>query len=250
MTEFTPPPVLILGCGRSGTSIFGELFEHLPDYDYRSEPAFADVVSTDYSSPLAFKVPLESEGFRPDPGLSFPLAALLRKQPEMRLFWIVRHPLDAICSLRVGIAQNWGHHPKPPDWRGWLRRPLVERCAHHWAYINSLGYAEVSDLATLVRFEDMISGPDEFAHRICDLIGLDLRARDQAIADWAGRVQDTNNADFVEAKTSRPYSRPNHTVRVGRWRENFSNKDIDRVLPIVTTTAQSFGYDLTDTCVR
>jgi hypothetical protein len=110
MTVFTPPPVMILGCGRSGTSIFGELFEHLPDYQYRSEPAFADVVDADYTSPLAFKVPRESEGFSPDPGQSFPLAALMRNRPDMRLFWIVRHPLDAICSLRVGIAKNW----RPP----------------------------------------------------------------------------------------------------------------------------------------
>jgi hypothetical protein len=245
MTVFTPPPVVILGCGRSGTSIFGELFEHLPDYDYRSEPAFADVVSADYSSPLAVKVPRESEGFSPDPGLSFPLAVLRHKQPDMRLFWIVRHPLDAICSLRVGIAKNWGHHPKPPDWCDWLQRPLVERCAHHWACINSLGYAEVSQLASLVRFEDMISAPAEFARGICDRIGLDPRDRDQAVADWARRVQDTNNTDFVEAKTSRSYSRPDHTVRVGRWRENLSNEDIARVLPIVSATAQSFGYDLT-----
>jgi hypothetical protein len=245
MTVFTPPPVMILGCGRSGTSIFGELFEHLPDYDYHSEPAFADVVSTDYSTPLAVKVPRESAEFSPDPGLSFPLAELRRKQPDMRLFWIVRHPLDAICSLRVGIAQNWGHHPKPPDWRDWLRRPLVERCAHHWTWINSLGYAEVSEFAALVRFEDMISAPAEFARGICARIGLDPRDRDQAIADWARRVQDTNNADFVEAKTSRSYSRPDHTVRVGRWRENLSNEDFARVLPIVSATARSFGYDLT-----
>jgi hypothetical protein len=58
--------------------------------------------------------------------------------------------------------------------------------------------------------------------------------------------QDTNNANFVEAKTSRSYSRPDHKVRVGRWRENPSKEDIDRVLPIVGPIAQSFGYDLTD----
>jgi hypothetical protein len=245
MTVFTPPPVMILGCGRSGTSIFGELFEHLPDYRYRSEPAFADVVDADYSTPLAFKVPRESEGFSPDPGLSFPLAALMRNRPDMRLFWIVRHPLDAICSLRVGIAKNWGHHPKPPDWRDWSRRPLVERCAHHWTHINSFGYAEVSRLATLVRFEDMISNPDGFARHIRDILGLDPRDHDQPLAEWARRVQDTNNADFVEARTSRSYSRPDHDVRVGRWRENLSREDIARVLPIVGTTARSFGYDLT-----
>ena len=111
MTVPMSPSVMILGCGRSGTSIFGELFEQLPDYLYRSEPPFTDVIDDDFASPLAFKIPRESEGFSPDPGLSFPLAALLRKRPVMRFFWIVRHPLDTVCSLRVGIGKNWGHHP-------------------------------------------------------------------------------------------------------------------------------------------
>ena len=120
--ELVPPPVMVLGCGRSGTSIFGELFDHLSIYTYRSEPPFADVVDADFSSPLAFKVPRESEGFAPDTGLSFPLARLRSAAPRMRFFWIVRHPLDAICSLKVGIGKNWGHHPRPPDWEEWLAR--------------------------------------------------------------------------------------------------------------------------------
>ena len=44
-TQSRPAPanVAILGCGRSGTSIFGELFEAIPGYTYYSEPFLADV---------------------------------------------------------------------------------------------------------------------------------------------------------------------------------------------------------------
>ena len=237
---------MILGCGRSGTSILGELFDHLPDYSYRSEPPFAEVIDADFTSPLAFKVPRESDGYRAEPGLSFPLALMLRTQPHMKFFWIVRHPLDAICSLRVGIAQDWGHHPRPPDWLDWLDRPLIERCARHWAFINSAGFAQVSKVATLVRFEDMIATPDKFAQDICRVLGLDILERDAALGDWAHRVQSTNNASFVEAKTSRRYSRPDHSVRVGRWRENLSRKDVASILPIVSTVAESLGYRVKD----
>lgn len=233
---------MILGCGRSGTSILGELFEHLPEYRYRSEPPFSDVMDADLAAPTAFKMPRESDGFRPDDGLSFPLDALRRKAPEMQFLWIVRHPLDAISSLRVGIAKNWGHHPKPPDWRHWLDRPLVERCAHHWAFINSRGFARVSAIATVLRFEDMIGAPDEFARRVCRVLGLE--ADGTALRTWAKRIQNTNNADFVEARTSRSLSRPDHNVRVGRWRENLSVEDVGRALPIVAPAAKSFGYGL------
>jgi hypothetical protein len=64
-----------------------------------------------------------------------------------------------------------------------------------------------------------------------------------ALDGWADRVQDSNNERFVEAETSRGYSRPDHSRRVGRWRENLSAEDVDRAWPIVTEAAAQFGYD-------
>jgi hypothetical protein len=58
---------------------------------------------------------------------------------------------------------------------------------------------------------------------------------------WADRVQDSNNERFVEAETSRGYSRPDHSRRVGRWR-NLA-EDVDRAWPIVEDAASAqFGY--------
>ncbi len=253
--DASPPHVLILGCGRSGTSIFGELFEHLPGYRYRSEPPFADVIEADQRMPQAYKVPRESAGYPPTPGLSFPLDALLGAVASpLTLFWQVRHPLDAIASLRVGIAEDWGHHPRPPDWQRWLGRPLVERCAHHWAWINSVGHSAVASRVEaasfelmrfeVMRFEEMIADPAAFARRVCAVVGLDTEACSPAIGAWADRVQDTNNERFVEARTSRPYSRPDHSRRVGRWRENLSEDDVRAVTPIVAEAACTFGYAL------
>jgi hypothetical protein len=235
--------VLILGCGRSGTSIFGEFFEHLPAYTYYSEPLFERLKSLNYSSPVAIKVPKESPNFPSSPGLSFPLDELFRAFPEPRqLYWQIRHPLDTICSLRVGIAENWGHHPKPPDWQDWLSRPLLERCAHHWNYINAIGFTQVAQWVKLTRFEDMIQNPVGFAYNICEDVGIDTNIHKHDIQQWAQRVQNTNNPHFVEAKISRPYSRPDHQVRIGRWKENLSEAEIERVLPIIRETAAKFDY--------
>lgn len=238
-----PPPVMILGCGRSGTSIFGELFEGLAGFAYHSEPPFAEVMAADFTSPLAVKVPRESDGYPAQPGLSFPLEAFRNVAPRARIFWIVRHPLDAICSLRIGIAKDWGHHPRPPDWRDWLDRPLLQRCAHHWAFLNTHGFAQVEAQATIVRFEAMIENPLAFAQGVCAELGLDARAEQATLERWATRVQNTNNAAFVEARTSRGYSRPDHAVRVERWRENLTQDDVDLVWPIVAQPAARFGYE-------
>ena len=238
------PNVLILGCGRSGTSIFGELFQHLSVYTYVSEPPFSDIMAAQSSGLLAVKVPHESEEFPPTPGLSFPLITLLQHWPNTKLFWIVRHPLDAICSLRPGISNKWGHHPRPPDWQDWLERPLLEQCAHHWQYINTYGFKQVVKRATLVRFEEMIANPEGFARQVCRAIDIALEKDAVELAAWCNRVQDSNNECFIEAETSRNYSRPDHAVRVGRWRENLTAAQANNLWRMVGPTATQFGYQI------
>jgi hypothetical protein len=243
-TQAQPPHVLVLGCGRSGTSILGELFDGLSSYIYRSEPPFDDVLAADFSRPTAFKVPRESDGHPPPPGLSFPPNAFLALAPDAKIFWIVRHPLDAICSLRIGIEQDWGHHPRPPDWRDWLSRPLLARCAHHWNYLNTVGFAQVEGLAIVLRFERMITEPVAFSAAVCRSVGVDPASVAAHLTHWAQRVQNTNSAAFVEAVTSRNYSRPDHEVRVGRWRENLTPDEVASIAPIVQACAKRFGYSL------
>lgn len=242
--NYSTPPVLIMGCGRSGTSIFGELFGYIGNYTYQSEPLFDLVINADYSHPLAFKVPRESELFPPDPGLPFPLSKLQQSVPKMKYYWTVRHPLDAICSLRVGISNNWGHHPRPFDWREWLSHPIVVQCAHHWAYINSVGFEQMSELVTVVHFETMINNPSKFAISICKSLDLDPIHQSTGINAWSKRVQNTNNAEFNEAETSKRYSRNDHSMRVGRWRENMTKAEVKKVLPLIKDAGNSFGYVL------
>jgi len=236
---------MILGCGRSGTSIFGELFDHLTPFSYYSEPPFAELVRMNFSQPIAIKVPAESEGYPPTEGLSFPLPVLLAlTSSPLQYYWQVRHPLDAICSLRVGIANKWGHHPKPPDWQEWLDRPLLEQCAHHWAYLNTIGYQQVRQFAKVKKFEDMLENPLQFARSIAEDVGVERATHEQELATWAKRVQNTNNKNFVEAETSKNYSRKDHLVRVERWRENLTLDQVAQVLPIIDDAATLFGYDL------
>lgn len=235
----------ILGCGRSGTSIFGELFAALPGFRYWSEPFLAELPAGGPApgDAWAVKVPRTAPDDDPPIGLSTSLAALDAALPAPRVtFWQARHPLDAICSLRVGIADGWGHHPRPPDWEAWQHRTLVERCAHHWATINGPGYDAVADIAVTNRFEDLIADPRACAERTAALVGVE--ASGPAVDAWVDRVRDTNDERFIEAETSRRRSRPDHTVRVGRWRENLTDAEVDAVAPIVADAAARHGYDV------
>ena len=242
--EHAPSHALVLGCGRSGTSIFGELFETLPRYCYASEPEWEQVLATDFSTPQAIKVPREPTDGPTDVGLSFAIEDLLALAEPVEIFWITRHPYDAVASLKVGISQNWGHHPRPPDWEDHLHRPLVEKCAYHWAYLNTHGLRSVGNRAHIVRFEDLIAAPIDFAERVMRIVNAVSKADFDAASQWSARVQNRNNDAFVEAKTSREYSRNDHIVKVGRWRENLDDEELSLIRPVVAETADLLGYEL------
>ena len=237
--------ICILGCGRSGTSIFGEFFDHLPHYTYYSEPLFSALETIDFSSPVAIKVPAQDDEDDFFDGLSFDLEEFDKIFPENHLlFWQVRHPLDAISSLRIGIENNWGHHPRPHDWKARLSQPLVEKCAYHWNFINTHGYDQVKDRVHINTFEEMVLNPLETAKKLCELANISFDHYQSPVMEWVGRVQDENNEKFREAECSKPYSRKDHSKKVGRWKENLTNTDVERILPLVGKGAKNFNYTL------
>jgi hypothetical protein len=243
--NFKASNVIILGCGRSGTSIFGELFQQLLNYTYLSEPLYEELLKLNYKNPIAVKVPRESPGYPPDSGLSFPLSQYFEVLPGSKtVFLQVRNPLDTICSLKVGISKNWGHHPRPPDWQDWLDKPLITRCAHHWNYINTVSFDRVKNIAVVTRFEDLILEPLNFAKKICSYAGIDSELNKTSLELWAKRVQNSNNNDFVEAYTSRAYSTDDHRVRVNRWKENMKKEEVEQVVPIIKEAAGNFNYNI------
>ena len=66
--------VVILGCGRSGTSIFGEFFDRLATYHgrYLFAPSFEALRNADFSAgPVAIKVPRVDATQAMTPGLPF-----------------------------------------------------------------------------------------------------------------------------------------------------------------------------------
>lgn len=237
--------VIILGCGRSGTSIFGELFQNVSTYTYLSEPLYDELLKLDNSKPIAVKVPRESPDYPPDPGLSFPLNQYLKTLSGSKtIYWQIRHPLDTICSLKIGISKNWGHHPRPADWKEWLAKPLIIQCAHHWNYINTVSFNQVKDKAIITRFEELILDPFNFAEKIFNNLGIDMETNRDVLEQWAKRVQNSNNKDFVEALTSRAYSTQDHEVRVERWKENLTKEELEQVKPIIKETALNFDYKI------
>jgi hypothetical protein len=109
--------------------------------------------------------------------------------------------------------------------------------------INGDGFDHVRDVAIVNRFEEMVSDPRACGVRAADSLGLAPSELGDEFERWVDRVQDTDNERFVEAETSRRHSRPDHSRRVGRWRENLSADEVDAVWRIVADAAARFGYE-------
>lgn len=235
--------VIILGCGRSGTSIIGEVFEHLTEFDYLFESHFHEIrdqVKEGKPQRLAIKVP--KGGMHLSPGLACDMDELLAiLNARIKIVWIVRNPLDTVCSLKPGIELGWRHNPRPPDYESFLGMPWHIQCAHHWSYINSTGYESARRYSEIlvIRYEDFVRQPEKHVRRLLAFIGS--KYSHSAMRPYLERVGDAIEGRY-HAKRQSVWFRPNHSTCVNRYLENTTRNEQMEIWNIVSPAAAAFGY--------
>jgi hypothetical protein len=242
--------VLILGCARSGTSILGEYFEHFPGYHYLFEPTLEPekyaAAFANSGRPLAVKRPKVAHEAASTftRGLAFNWPALAEAFPGPYLvIWIVRHPFDTICSLRPGILSDWNHSPRPHNWRELRSQPWEIQCAAHWANINGPGFDAVRSVAKIIRYEDLVTDPQQTAELLGEWIGWSGPCP-ESVNTWVSSVGNQKGGHSYEAKMQTRWSENNHHTRVGRHIENLNDVQRAALVPTVEAAAANFQYDL------
>jgi hypothetical protein len=238
--------VIIFGCPRSGTSLFLEMFETLGWRTY-FEPGMDFVlqhVATDTIGPNDTKRPDEWAIKNPvdhyyTPGLTCQLPDLEKAFPDALKIWIMRHPLDTICSLRPGLEKRWAHQPYPPFWKELMTKPVDVRAAELWAYCNGIGFSSLkADLH--IKYEDLLAFPERAAREVCLVAGRPGVEGD--IAKFVKRV--TNQSGVHEAAHQGQWTR-SHATHIGRWDDEMTFAQYRMVRPIIKDLADKHGYDLT-----
>lgn len=238
------PHVVIFGCPRGGTSIMGEMFEHVAGFDYYFEPGM-DWLSH-AAGRWAVKNPVDLGGgdwrtasARRTPGLPCNLVELREAFPA-RYIWIVRHPLDNALSLVPGLTQSWNHPPEPPNWRALMTEPVITRGLWLWRWFHGVGYrnlrvAGISPL--LVRYEDLVHDPRAVVDRTLAFV----QASELPSMQWyVNSVADDTSG--YQAKCQERWVTHDHSRRVERWRTQMLPEDVARVWPVVADLAEAFGY--------
>jgi len=245
--------VFIIGCARSGTSILGELVAQHPDVSYvfeahgvwavagrgenDSDRLTAAHVTPEVERRVRRRLGRKFEGeagsllVEKNPRGSLRVPFLRALFPRARFVHIVRDGRDVACSLVPGCGGDEWRHLKPPSWRTLQARYRgVRRTARVWLEVLEIALADLERAPHLtVRYEDLVADASRAAESVLGFLALDMRPEVERFCARVGNVVGAGSEAAVQTK----WSQPDHTVRVGRWRENLlpeERRDVETAL--------------------
>jgi protein-tyrosine sulfotransferase len=148
---------------------------------------------------------------------------------------VIRHGLDVVCSLQEFTQELQAYISELHAYIVRHPRPLTA-FAHAWADVTSdlLAFAERKPNALLVRYEDLVSAPEQTLGRLFGFIeepwepsiieATFRNAEVKGLGDWKGYAASGINA-----------------ASVGRWR-NLTRSTIAELAPIVNPVLERCGY--------
>ena len=259
-------PVFLLGCARSGTSILGEAIAAHPRVTYlyeasaiwnRALPGRPDhrLTRADATAEAAARVRRELAERLVDPRrdvlveknpkhtLRIPLLDAMF--PDCRIIHLIRDGRDTVASLMFrNRGPEWGHL-KTPGWADLLARyPDANhiRCAHQWRDAVRICRADGRELAPgryrEVRYERLVADPAATIDEVLRFLELGTTEEVRAMI---ARIQDATAGSYHARRQVRHFV-DNHSVRVGRFRENLTPDQVQEVLEVCGDLLRDLGY--------
>lgn len=225
--------VIVAGGARCGTSIMGELVSAM-GYELLFEPGMPLVEAT--APPAVLKLPRTPN---PSPGLMFNMEVLEDKLPDAKYIWMVRNPLDNVCSLLLGMQKNmWRHPPYPTNLENWVERPAFEKALEYWRLVHLIGWPTLDkrmgrDRVYVVRYEDLVLYTSVTARKIAGYLGTDNPGR-----DFWHRI--SNDTAGYSAALQDKWDNNSTGCRVGRYKKELSAIQIAKVRDSLYPKAKRF----------
>lgn len=245
-------PIFIVGCPRSGTTLFVRTFGLHPELAEWSEAI--NIWESDPFDPKADHVRTEREATpevrrrlaaifslytwlcRADrfvnkfPRNALQIPYLQALFPDCFVIHVIRDGKAVVASLLQKVVDEpvrqgvlFGRYVRPPGWRDLLDRPLVEQFAHLWLrlvrHARAAGKQLPSRSYTEVSYEEFCREPLTVLHRLYDWCGLDAWPRLQEVVPEA------------------------FEPRNPKWRNALSPSDQERVTDILGPMLEELGYE-------
>ncbi|HSE39379.1 MAG TPA: sulfotransferase [Acidobacteriota bacterium] len=250
----------IVGCARSGTSILGELIASHPAVKYIFEAHSiwelggmgedgSHRLTAEHVSP-AIKAEIES-WFRDqaqdthmlvekNPRNILRIPYIREIFPEAKLIHIIRDGRDVACSMIPGAGGTEWYHLRPPSWKSYYDAYSgAIRCAFAWRDIVEIGLQDLQNVSHLqIRYEDLVFSPNSTIRSIFSYMGLDLHP---AVIEFGNQI--ANNTTFAyHASHQDRWFQNNHHKRIGRWRENLTRREQEKINELLTPLLDRLGY--------
>lgn len=231
--------IIIIGCPRSGTSILGELFEVLPEYEYHFECPIDKLHKIQWNKKLqAIKNPRFTQNLFS--GKQNYLPDLIPK--DTRYLFITRHPLDNVCSLRPGMLKK--RHILPMPWPKWEKKSLVEQCAALWAQSNAsmnTFYGERDGVDCFwITYEDFVKYPMQTIKYVMEFLRYNRIPSN--VVTFVNKIQDKTENSY-HAKIQTKWFTNNHKTRLKRWGGELTKEEVEIVKKLTKDVNESlFGY--------
>ncbi len=256
---------LIVGCARSGTSILGELIASHPEVAYKheahavwnkaglgvneshrlTEAHATDKVIRKIRKRFAAEMGQARLFVEKCPRSILRIPFIRKVFPEAKIIHIVRDGRDVACSLLPGIGGDEWRHLKPPNWQELFRNERgIMRCALTWKTVMDIALQDLQEVPhLLVRYEDLVAHPQETASRLLKFLDL---PEHPAVFDFCRRIQNQTEGSY-QAQKQVKWFRNDHSVRIGRWRENMTAEQAEKVNTLLRPLLQHFGYEENET---
>lgn len=247
----------IVGCPRSGTSILGELIAAHSDVIYYGETnqhlwhshspydhhrLTADDVTDDITKSLREKFPTITGMMYVDktPPNILRVPFLAKVFPEAKFIHIIRDGRDVACSLLPGVGGDSWNHVKIPGWQDLMEKTTgLERCARLWKKVMAYGLEGFDRVSHLeIRYEELVNDTEYVAEWLFLFLGLKMT---QPVRDFIPRIQNSTIFSYHAGGQYRWYA-DNHTIRVGRWKQNLDQGEQKLVNEILKRPLEELGY--------
>jgi len=255
-------PILVGGCGRSGTTLLQVMLDAHPELCCVRESSILQPGKLD-TAKLAARIGLPIDQLRAladssgrhgefvervfaaycasigkprwadkSPRNVRRLAAIFRHFPKARFVHLLRDGRDAACSLRTHprFRRIEGHLVELDTWKP------MEDCARRWLEDVSAGLAWRGHPGYFeVRYEDLVSEPEPVLRRMFDFLGL----------PWTPAVLEYHRRGGASGKDP-GFEKPVYASSLGRWRRHMSREDVVVFKRIAGPLLVQLGYAADD----
>lgn len=245
-------PIFVLGCSRSGTDLFTNLFSMHTDLANWSEAAqvldlsYYDPAGNDYQDPEN-ATPFETKRLQALFGIFTTLhnkKRFVNKHPQNSLrgtFLDVIFPdsyyIHVIRDGRAVVHSNhnratrdrfrslfpFGNFPKPINWRNYLQEDLISQFAYQWRDV----------VLTIQEFEKQLSTSNRFITIKYEDLCADPHGVLRQVDEFCGLAPDGRLPSRIPFKLEAQ----NH-----KWQQDFDTQTIEKVETIINDLMKSLGY--------